>query len=54
MDFSAGERTIPNEVEVMATEQEENNQVTATAEQEHQNINEKGTDKAPPAPSAEV
>ena len=31
MDVSAGEHTIPNEVEVMATELEENNQVTATA-----------------------
>jgi hypothetical protein len=46
MDVSAGECTIPNEVEVMATEQEENNQATATAEQEHQENNEKGIDKA--------
>jgi hypothetical protein len=38
----------------MATEQEENNHVTATAEQEHQENNEKGIDKAPPAPPAEV
>ncbi len=31
MDVSAGERIIPNEVEVMATEQEENNQGRAKA-----------------------
>ncbi len=48
MDIRAGERQIPNEVEVMATEQEENNQVTAAAVQEHHENNEKGIDKATP------
>ncbi len=55
MDVCAGERTIPpNEVEVMATEQEENNQIIATAEQEHQENNEKDTDETTPAPPTEV
>jgi hypothetical protein len=39
VDVSAGERTIPNEVEVMATEQEEI---------------DKNSEETAPAPSAEV
>ena len=58
IEVSAGEPTIPNEVDVMATDHEENNQVIATAEQEHQGNNEEGIDKnckeVPPAPPAEV